>query len=42
MEKTLRAEPGVDRVVAILGFSFSGQGQNAALSFARVYDQLEK
>jgi multidrug efflux pump len=34
MEKTLQAEPGVDRVVAILGFSFSGQGQNAALSFA--------
>ncbi|MET0404710.1 MAG: efflux RND transporter permease subunit [Cystobacter sp.] len=34
MEESLMAEPGVDRVLAILGFSFSGQGQNAALSFA--------
>ncbi|WNG24720.1 multidrug efflux RND transporter permease subunit [Cystobacter fuscus] len=34
MEKTLLAEPGVDGVLAIMGFSFFGQGQNAALSFA--------
>jgi len=33
MEKTFLAEPVVDGVLAIQGFSFFGQGQNAALSF---------
>ncbi|WNG60157.1 multidrug efflux RND transporter permease subunit [Archangium gephyra] len=42
MEKTLQAEPGVERVVAILGFSFYGQGQNAALSFATLKPWSER
>ncbi|HEX5748273.1 MAG TPA: efflux RND transporter permease subunit [Archangium sp.] len=42
MEKTLLAEPGVERVVAILGFSFYGQGQNAALSFATLKPWSER
>jgi len=42
MEQTLLADSGVDRVVSILGFSFSGQGQNAALSFTTLKPWSER
>ena len=32
-EKFLLSQPEVDKMVSVLGFSFSGQGQNAALAF---------
>ena len=42
MEKTLQAEPAVGGVLAIQGFSFSGQGQNAALSFVTLKPWAER
>ena len=33
VEKFFLAQPEVDKVVGVLGFSFSGSGQNAALAF---------
>ncbi|MDT9106055.1 efflux RND transporter permease subunit, partial [Escherichia coli] len=33
IEKIFLAEPAVDRVIAVSGFSFSGSGQNAGLAF---------
>ena len=35
-------EPGVDNTVMILGFSFSGSGQNAALAFTTLKDWSER
>src|SRR5690606_26096923 len=42
VEKIFMAEEAVDRVVAILGFSFSGVGQNAALTFVTLQDWDER
>ena len=36
------AQPEVDKVVGVLGFSFSGQGQNAALAFVTLKDWSER
>ena len=33
VENFYKAQPEVDKIVAVLGFSFSGSGQNAALAF---------
>ncbi|MCZ8316819.1 efflux RND transporter permease subunit [Phreatobacter sp.] len=37
-EKHFMAEPGVSRIVTVRGFSFFGQGQNAALAFVTLKD----
>ncbi|MBO0133160.1 efflux RND transporter permease subunit [Agrobacterium burrii] len=42
IEKIFLAEPAVDRVIAISGFSFSGSGQNAGLAFATLKDWSER
>ncbi|MGO4833662.1 efflux RND transporter permease subunit, partial [Rhizobiaceae sp. 2RAB30] len=42
MEAILAQEPAVDRVVALRGFSFSGSGQNAGLSFVTLKDWSER
>jgi len=42
MEKVMMAEAAVDRVVAIGGFSFSGSGENAGLSFVTLKDWDER
>ncbi|MBO9102070.1 MULTISPECIES: efflux RND transporter permease subunit [unclassified Rhizobium] len=42
MEKVVTSEPSVDRVVAISGFSFSGSGENAGLSFITLRDWSER
>ena len=38
IENYYMQQPGVDRVVAVAGFSFSGSGQNAALVFTPLKD----
>ena len=35
-------QPEVDKMVSVLGFSFSGQGQNAALAFVTLKDWSER
>nr|WP_153367007.1 efflux RND transporter permease subunit [Agrobacterium rosae] len=42
MEKVVTSEPSVDRIVAISGFSFSGSGENAGLSFITLKDWSER
>jgi len=42
VEDAFLAEPGVSRVFAIAGFSFSGAGQNAALAFVPLKDWSER
>lgn len=42
VEAVFAAEPAVERVIAILGFSFSGAGQNAALAFVTLKDWAER
>ena len=38
VETHYKTEPGVDHVVAVTGFSFSGRGQNAGLAFVPLKD----
>lgn len=42
MEAILAEEPAVENVVALRGFSFSGSGQNAGLSFITLKDWSER
>ncbi|MDX3908132.1 MAG: efflux RND transporter permease subunit [Pigmentiphaga sp.] len=42
MEEHYLSRPSVNSVITIMGFSFSGQGQNAALSFATLKDWSER
>jgi len=42
VEQTVLAQPEVESMVAVLGFSFSGMGQNAALSFVSLKDWDER
>ncbi|KWT72989.1 RND efflux system, inner membrane transporter CmeB [Hyphomicrobium sulfonivorans] len=42
IEALLKTEPAVDNVVAIQGFSFSGNGANAAIIFAALKDWGER
>ncbi|MDP3654373.1 MAG: efflux RND transporter permease subunit [Rhodoferax sp.] len=42
VESFLLKQPEVKNVVGILGFSFSGQGQNAALAFVSLKDWAER
>ncbi|WP_296573058.1 efflux RND transporter permease subunit [Phreatobacter sp.] len=41
-EKQFAGEPGVARIVTVRGFSFFGQGQNAALAFVTLKDWSER
>jgi multidrug efflux pump len=41
-EKHFLAEPGVERIIAISGFSFFGNGQNAALAFVTLKDWSQR
>ncbi len=42
VEKFILSQPEVKSMVAVLGFSFSGQGQNAALGFITLKDWSER
>ncbi|MFV0473992.1 MAG: multidrug efflux RND transporter permease subunit [Pikeienuella sp.] len=42
IEEVFATEPAVERVIGILGFSFSGAGQNAGLAFATLTDWSER
>lgn len=42
VEQYFLKQPGVQHVVAVLGFSFSGNGQNAALAFVPLKDWDER
>jgi len=42
VEQFMLAQPEVESVVGVLGFSFSGQGQNAALAFVTLTDWSER
>ncbi|UXY13750.1 efflux RND transporter permease subunit [Chitiniphilus purpureus] len=42
VEKHFMSQPGVDRVVSVVGFSFFGRGQNAALAFVTLKDWDER
>ena len=42
VENIFMREPGVARVIAISGFSFSGNGENAALAFVTLKDWSER
>lgn len=42
VEQYFLKQPGVQHVVAVLGFSFSGNGQNAALAFVPLKDWEER
>lgn len=42
IESIFSAEPAVENVVSILGFSFSGNGANAALAFVTLKDWAER
>ena len=42
MEEIAAAEEGIDRIVALRGFSFSGSGQNAGLAFLTLDDWSER
>jgi multidrug efflux pump len=42
LEEIVTAEPSVERVVAISGFSFSGSGENAGMSFLTLKDWSER
>ncbi|MCZ0733073.1 efflux RND transporter permease subunit [Phreatobacter sp. AB_2022a] len=41
-EKHFLAEPGVERIIAITGWSFFGNGQNAALAFVTLKDWAQR
>ncbi len=38
VEKYFMAQPEVDKIITVAGFSFNGRGQNSALSFIRLKD----
>ncbi|GIK95848.1 MAG: multidrug efflux RND transporter permease subunit [Alphaproteobacteria bacterium] len=42
VERVFLGEDAVERIIAILGFSFSGAGQNAALAFVNLEDWSER
>ncbi len=42
VEQYYLAQPEVERVVGVVGFSFFGRGQNAALAFVRLKDWSER
>ncbi|MCB5201855.1 multidrug efflux RND transporter permease subunit [Neorhizobium sp. T786] len=42
IESIFSAEPAVENIVSILGFSFSGNGANAALAFVTLKDWAER
>lgn len=42
VEEIFNSEPAVEQVIAVLGFSFSGTGQNAGLAFATLKDWDER
>jgi len=42
IEKIVMAEPAVERVVAIAGYSFAGAGENAALAFVTLKDWSQR
>lgn len=42
VETIAKAEAAVDKVISILGFSFSGSGQNAGLAFVTLKDWSER
>lgn len=42
VEQQLLAQPEVDAITSILGFSFAGQGQNTALAFITLKDWSER
>ncbi|MEN3293612.1 MAG: multidrug efflux pump, partial [Burkholderiales bacterium] len=42
VEQYFLKQPGVERIVAVAGFSFSGMGQNAALAFVPLKDWSER
>ena len=42
VEAIMQGEEAVDKVISILGFSFSGSGQNAALAFVTLKDWSER
>ncbi|WP_255989005.1 efflux RND transporter permease subunit [Chitinolyticbacter albus] len=42
VEKHFTSQPGVDRIVSVVGFSFFGRGQNAALAFVTLKDWSER
>jgi multidrug efflux pump len=42
VEQYFLKQPGVERIVAVSGFSFSGTGQNAALAFVPLKDWSER
>jgi multidrug efflux pump len=42
VEKFFLAQPEVDQIVAVIGFSFSGQGQNAGIVFVPLKDWSER
>ncbi|KAF0813274.1 Multidrug efflux pump subunit AcrB [Andreprevotia sp. IGB-42] len=42
VEKHFMAQPAVERVVSVVGFSFFGRGQNAALAFVTLKDWKQR
>ena len=42
VEGFMLKQPEVQSMVSVLGFSFSGQGQNAALAFVTLKDWTER
>ncbi|RJG03771.1 efflux RND transporter permease subunit [Noviherbaspirillum sedimenti] len=42
VEEYYLKQPGVEHVIAVLGFSFSGRGQNAALTFVPLKDWQDR
>ena len=42
VEKYYQAQPEIERVIGVVGFSFFGRGQNAALVFTRLKDWDER
>ncbi|MDO5692719.1 MAG: efflux RND transporter permease subunit [Pseudomonadota bacterium] len=42
VEKYMMAQPEVDNIVSVMGFNFSGTGQNMALAFATLKDWSER
>lgn len=42
IEKYYLAQPEVDQIITVAGFSFNGRGQNSALAFTRLKDWSER
>jgi multidrug efflux pump len=42
VEEHFMSEPGVEHVIGVIGFSFSGRGQNAGLAFVPLKDWSER